>query len=61
MKSIFEQLGGTYHEENGYLIPDIRLPAEEEQPIGIWGERVPVALKQQTDRAGRRESGIWTI
>ena len=37
MKSIFEQLGGTYHEENGYLIPDIRLPAEEEQPIGIWG------------------------
>ena len=26
MKSIFEQLGGTYHEENGYLIPDLRLP-----------------------------------
>ena len=37
MKSLFEQLGGTYHEENGYLIPDLRLPAEEEQPIGIWG------------------------
>ncbi len=34
MKPIFEQLGGTYHEENGYLIPDLRLPAEEEQPIG---------------------------
>ena len=37
MKSLFEQLGGTYHEENGYLIPDLRLPAEEKQPIGIWG------------------------
>ena len=35
-KSLFEQLGGTYHEENGYLIPDLRLPAEEEQPIGTW-------------------------
>ena len=62
MKSLFEQLGGTYHEENGYLIPDLRLPAEEEQPIGIWGgERVPVALKPRTDRAGRRESGTWII
>ena len=38
-KSLFEQLGGTYHEENGYLIPDLRLPTEEEQPIGIWGQR----------------------
>ncbi len=37
MKLIFEQLGGTYHEEHGYLIPDLRLPAEEEQAIGIWG------------------------
>ena len=36
-KSLFEQLGGTYHKENGYFIPDLRLPAEEEQPIGTWG------------------------
>ena len=46
MKSIFEQLGGTYHEENGYLIPDLRLPDEEEQPIGIWGQRHLDYLKQ---------------
>lgn len=38
-KSIFEEMGGTYHEENGYLIPDLTLPAEEEKPIGIWGQR----------------------
>ena len=36
-KSLYEQLGGTYHKENGYLIPDLRLPAEEEQSIGTWG------------------------
>ncbi len=46
MKSIFEQLGGTYHEENGYLIPDLRLPAEEEQPIGTWGQQHLDYLKQ---------------
>ncbi len=32
-------MGGTYHEENGYLIPDLNLPPEEEKPIGIWGQR----------------------
>ena len=46
MKSIFEQLGGIYHEENGYLIPDLRLPDEEEQPIVIWGQRHMDYLKQ---------------
>ena len=46
MKSIFEQLGGTYHEENGYLIPDLILPNEEEQPIGTWGQRHLDYLKQ---------------
>ena len=46
MKSIFEQLGGIYHEENGYLIPDLRLPDEGEQEIGIWGQRHLDYLKQ---------------
>ena len=46
MKSIFEQLGGTYHEENGYLIPDLRLPVEEEKSIGTWGQRHLDYLKQ---------------
>ena len=38
MKSLFEQMGGTYREENGYLIPNLTLP-EEEVEIGIWGQR----------------------
>ena len=39
MKSLFEEMGGTYHKENGYLIPDLSLPTKEEKPIGIWGRR----------------------
>ena len=45
-KSLFEQLGGTYHEENGYFIPDLRLPDKEEQPIGLFGQRHLRYLKE---------------
>ena len=45
-KSLFEQLGGTYHEENGYLIPNLRLPDEEEQQIGLFGQRHLCYLKE---------------
>ena len=33
MKSLFEQMGGTYREENGYLIPNLTLPEEEQIEI----------------------------
>ena len=33
MKSIFEQMGGTYIEVKGYLFPDIEMPTEEETKI----------------------------
>ena len=45
-KSLFEELGGTYHEENGYLIPDLCLHAKEKQPIDKWGQRHLDYLKQ---------------
>lgn len=38
VKSFFEEMGGTYHEENGYLIPDLTLPTEE-KTIGIREQR----------------------
>lgn len=47
MKSLFEQLGGTYRREGDYFIPDITLPDEGEQPIGIWGQRHGNWLKQE--------------
>jgi len=34
------------HKEKELLIPDLRLPAEEEQPIGIWRQRHLDYLKQ---------------
>ena len=47
MESLFEQLGGTYRREGDYFIPDITLPDEDEQPIGIWGQRHGNWLKQE--------------
>lgn len=39
MKSIFEQSGGTYTMQGDYRLPNLTLPAEEEHPIGVWGQR----------------------
>ena len=38
-KSLFEQMGGTYTQQGDYLLPNLVLPAEEEQSIGVWGQR----------------------
>ena len=45
-KTIFEELGGRYERQGDYLIPCITLTAEEEQPIGTWGQRHLDYLKQ---------------
>ena len=36
-ESLYETLGGTYHEENGHLIPDIALPEQTDYQIGKYG------------------------
>lgn len=36
-KSLFEQLGGTYHQHGDYLLPDLSAPGSV--PVGIWGQR----------------------
>ena len=45
-KSIFEQLGGRYERQGDYLLPCLTLPAEKEQPIGVWGQRHLRYLKE---------------
>lgn len=45
-KSIFEKMGGTYEQRGDYLLPCLTLPAEKEQPIGIWGQRHLRYLKE---------------
>ena len=39
MKSIFEQSGGVYTMQGDYRLPNLTLPAEEERPISVWGQR----------------------
>ena len=48
-KTIYEQLGGTYREENGNLVPNVELP--EQKPIGKYGRMHLEYLKQH--RRGR--------
>ena len=45
-KTIFEQMGGTYTMQGDYCLPDLTLPAEEERPIGVWGQRRLRYIKQ---------------
>lgn len=39
MKSLFEQLGGTYSKQSDYLIPNLTFPKSEENAIGIYGQQ----------------------
>ncbi len=45
MKSLFEELGGTYHQEGDYLLPNLFPP--ESISVGIWGQRRRHYLKTQ--------------
>ena len=48
-KTIFEQMGGTYTQTGDYMLPELSLPAEEENEadIGIWRMRHKRYLKQK--------------
>ena len=46
-KSFFEQMGGTCHQEDDYLLPDLTPP--KSVPIGIWGQRRKHYLKTQRE------------
>ena len=46
MESLFEQLGGTYTRQGDYCLPDVRLPPEEERPIGVYGQWRRAYLKE---------------
>ena len=50
-QSDFERMGGTYHQEGDYLIPDLIAPPAPK--IGVWGMRRKRYLQQYHD-------GIYT-
>lgn len=45
-KTIFEQMGDNYTLQGDYYLPNLSLPAEENKPIGIWGQRHLRYLKE---------------
>lgn len=45
-KSLFEQMGGIYTQVGDYLVPNLILPKQQDQPIGVWGQRHARYLKQ---------------
>ena len=46
MKSLFEEMGGTYRQEGDYLIPNLTLPDEPEYQIGKYGHLRRSYLKE---------------
>ncbi len=53
-----EKNGLWYKLHNDYYLPCLKLPEDEQRPIGIWGCGCPVdtsAEGRSTDRAGRRD------
>ena len=51
MKTSYENLSGTYHEENGHLIPDVTLPEQTDYQIGKYGRMHLAYIKHH--RRGR--------
>lgn len=47
MKSLFEELGGIYHQEGDYFLPDLLPP--DSISVGIWGQRRKHYLKTQRE------------
>ena len=46
-KVIYDEKNGLWYELQGdYYIPCLKLPEEEQQPIGLWGQRHLRYLKQ---------------
>ncbi len=46
-KYIFDETNGLWYEMIGdYYFPCLTVPAEEEQPVGVWGQRHKRYLKE---------------
>lgn len=54
-----EKTGIRYTLQGDYYLPDLALPAKEQQPIGIWGQRHLRHIKQ--NRRGARGYFVDTV
>ena len=53
MKSLYEQMGGTYRQEGDYLIPNLLPPEGSDTPLGKYGRLRHTFLKEH-------HNGIYT-
>ena len=53
MKSLYEQMGGTYRQEGDYLIPNLLPPEGSDTPLGKYGRLRRTFLK-------KHHRGIYT-
>ena len=53
MKSLYEQMGGTYRQEGDYLIPNLLPPEGSDTPLGKYGRLRRTFLKEH-------HTGIYT-
>ena len=53
MKSLYEQMGGTYRQEGDYLIPNLLPPEGSDIPLGKFGYLRRTFLKEQ-------HNGVYT-
>ncbi len=53
MKSLYEQMGGTYRQEGDYLIPNLLPPEDSDTPLGKYGRLWRTFLKEH-------HNGIYT-
>lgn len=55
-KYIFDEKNGFWYELQGdYYLPCLKLPEEEQQPAGVWGQQHLRSLKN------RRKAGVCRI
>ena len=48
-KVIYDEKNGLWYELQGdYYIPCLKLPEEEQQPVGVWGQRHLRHIKQNS-------------
>ena len=53
MKSLYEQMGGTYRQEGDYFIPNLLPPKDGDTPLGKYGRLRHTFLKEH-------HNGVYT-
>lgn len=58
-KYIFDEGNGLWYELQGnYYIPCLTVPAHDERPIGIWGQRQAERLFDRHQRTGNSANAL---